>query len=155
MASAAALFALRAHLAKSDYPHKFELSSDISKFLGDCYPTLPVEVVSDLERKESCQSPAQWIIVTLARFTRLFDLNIGPVRLARIVFKPDGKHTLEVLMTIMSTGSWNESQPPHQEIRSMLDTLLVNSSYVLCPDIKTYESSFSEYISFIPKNLRI
>ena len=58
-------------------------------------------------------------------------------------------------MTIMSTGSWNESQPPHQEIRSMLDTLLVNSGYVLCPDIKTYESSFSEYICFIPKNLRI
>ena len=114
-----------------------------------------MEVVSDSEWKESCQSPAQWIIVTSARFAHLFDLNIGPVRPVRIVFKPDDKHTFEVLMTVKSTGSWNESQPPHQQIRSMLDMLLENSGYVLCPGIKTYESSFSEYIRFIPKKLRI
>ena len=93
--------------------------------------------------------------MTMARFAHLFDSNIGPVRPARIVFKPDGKHTFEVLMTVKSTGSWSESQPPHQEIRSMLDMLLENSGYVLCPGIKTYESSFSEYIRFIPKQLRI
>ena len=44
-----------------------------------------MEVVSDSERKESCQSPAQWIIVISARFAHLFDSNIGPRALARML----------------------------------------------------------------------
>ena len=35
MASAAALLALCAHLAKSDYQHKLECSSDVSKMLSE------------------------------------------------------------------------------------------------------------------------
>ena len=37
----------------------------------------------------------------------------------------------------------------------MLDTLLENSGYVLCPGINNYESSFTEYIRFTPKKVRI
>ena len=154
MASATALLALRAHLAKSDYPHKLECSSDVSKFLQECYPSLPVEVVSESEPRGSL-SPGQWIIVTSARFVHLVDSSIGPLRPARIVFKPDGKHTFEVLMTVTSSGSWYDSQPPHKEISSMLDTLLENSGYVLCPGIKSYESKFSDHIRFTPKKLRV
>ena len=153
MASAAALLALCAHLAKRDYQHKLKCSGDVSKFLQECYPSLPVEVLSEVESQESCLSLSQWIIVTSARFVHLFNSSIGPVRSARIVFKPDGKHTFEVLMTVTSNGSWSNSQPPHKEICSMLDTLLENSGYVLCPGIKTYESTFSEYIRFNPKKV--
>ena len=158
MASAAALLALRAHLAKSDYPHKFERSSDVSKFIEECYPSLLVEVVPRSESDPKGRlTPGhdQWIIVTSARFVHLFDSSIGPVRPARIVFKPDGKHTFEVLMTVVSSGSWYDSQPPHKEISSILDTLLENSGYVLCPGIKSYESTFSDHIRFTPKKLRV
>ena len=155
MASAAALLALCAHLAKCDYQHKLECSGDVIKFLQECYPSLPVEVVSETESKQSCLSLGQWIIVTSARFVHPFNLSIGPVRPVRIVFKPNGKHTFEVLMTVTSSGSWSDSQPPHKEICSMLNTLLENSGYVLCPGITTYKSTFSEYIRFNPKKLRV
>ena len=153
MVSAAALLALCAHLAKCDYQHKLECSGDIIKFLQECYPSLPIEVVSETENKQSCLSSGQWIIVTSTRFVHLFNSSIGPVRPARIVFKPNGKHTFEVFMSVTSSGSWSDSQLPHKEICSMLNTLLENSGYVLCPGIKTYESTFSEYIRFNPKKL--
>ena len=112
-------------------------------------------VPDESEPKGSLSPPDQWIIVTSARFVHLFDSSIGPVRPARIVFKPDGKHTFEVLMTVTSSGSWYDSQPPHKEISSMLDTLLENSGHVLCPGIKSYQSNFSDHIRFTPKKLRI
>ena len=65
-----------------------------------------MEVVSEPDPRGSL-SPGQWIIVTSARF---FDSNIGPLIPARIVFKPDGKHTFEVSMTVTSSGSWCDSQ---------------------------------------------
>ena len=68
--------------------------------------------------KGSLSPPGQWIIVTSARFVHLFDSSIGPVRPARIVFKPDGKHTFEVLMTVTSSGSWHGMTPSHHIRRS-------------------------------------
>ena len=112
-------------------------------------------VPDESEPKGSLSPPGQWIIVTSARFVHLFDSSIGPVRPARIVFKPYGKHTFKVLMTVTSSGSWYDSQPPHKEISSMLDTLLENSRYVLCSGIKSYESNFSDHIRFTPKKLRV
>ena len=153
MASAAALLALCAHLAKSDYPHKFERSSDVSKFIEECYPSLLVEVVprSESDPKERL-TPGhdQWNIVTSARFVHLFDSSIGPVRPARIVFKPDGKHTFEVLMTVVSNGSWYDSQPPHKEISSMLDTLFENSRYVLCGRTQSGMTRMSSHFGINP-----
>ena len=97
---------------------------------------------------------SQWVIVCTTKFSQV-EGGSGPVNAARVVFDSKGDYSLEVLLKSVKAGSWKASEPPHTEISGILDMLLANSGYVLCPGIREYDSQYGEYIRFKSKNLRI
>ena len=146
-----AIAALKAHLAKAQYQDQLSTLDDVARFVRQCYPSLTVESVC-INDDAGCD---RWVIVCSAKYTRVEGGNIGPVKQARMVFDDRGDYTFEVLLKTIRSGSWKESQPPHEGIVALLDTLLASSGYVICPGIIDYQSEFGEVIRFQSKNLRV
>ena len=145
--------ALLAHLAKSQYSKPLNSLFDVKEFVGQCYPSLEVEMVNINNEQDG--DARRWIIVLSGKYVTLLGSYLGPIKPARMVFNESGQYSVEVLLTAVSTGSWKESVPPHKDICSQLDSFLAHSGYVICPGIVDYDSNFKEIIRFQSKNLRV
>ena len=138
--------ALTAHLAKVTFSGGVSSQEDLEKFLDNCYPSLEW---SRMEKSDQ-ESSMKWTVVCCAKV--MHEGGVGPIRPARIVFAEDGSYSFEVLLKRVKVGSWKSLEGPPVEL---LDTMLANSGYVLCPGIRSYAASFEEHVRFRTKNLRV
>ena len=143
-----AVGALRVHLMKSSYSAPLNTSEDVLKLLKECYPTLDVQVAK-VEGYDG-----KWVIVCCAFYAQAYGGSSGPVKPARMVFHEEGHFMFEVLAHILHKGQWKGASTPYVYIMNMLDTLLANSGYLLCPGIANYSDHFAKSIRFRPKNVR-
>ncbi len=101
---------------------------------------------------EQDTSISRWVIVCSAKYTRV---EGRPVNAARMIFDDEGGYAFDVLYKKFRSGSWRESQPPHTEIRELLDTLLANSGFVMCPGIHDFKEQYEMTVRFQSKHLRV
>lgn len=146
--SSAAVLALKAHLSRSSYSKPLASLEDVQEMLGRCYPSLNVELVKVC----TDEGDGRWVIVCSANYTLVEGRPVNP---ARMVFNNGGTYTFEVMLKSIKSGSWKESHPPHADICDLLNTLLANSGYCLCPGIRNFDNEFGETVRFQPKHLRV
>ena len=97
----------------------------------------------------------QWVIVCTPTYIALDSDSSQPVQPARMLFHANGAYTFEVLLQTMKKGLWKSSEPLHSETKSLLDTLLAKSGYVVCSGIHNYEATFQDHVRFESNNLRV
>ena len=78
------------------------------------------------------------MIVCCAFYAHAYGGLMGPFKAARMVFHEEGHFIFEVLAHILHEGQWKGTSTPNVYIMNMLDTLLANSGYLLCPSIVNY-----------------
>lgn len=144
-----ALVALKAYLHKSLYSEPLETLEDVVKFLSACYPTLDVQQIFI----ESSGSMRTWVLVSTSQY--IVDDDIGPYKPTLLTFHPDGHYTLSVLRQVTINGNWQSARAPYKEVTDLLDTLLSNSGYLVCPGIVRYDETYGAAIQFVSKNLRV
>ena len=147
MANTSGIAALKAVLAKQTYAERLSTLSDVKTFVQVCYPSLEIEQVEINDE----EGESKWVIVCSTKYSRLQGSPVKP----RVLFSSNGKYTLEVLLYKVRSGVWTDSEPPHDAIKSVLDTLLSNSGYVICPGIRDYDNEFGQTIRFQSNNLRV
>lgn len=145
----AALIALKAYLHRSLYKEPLDTLEDVAKFLSACYPTLDVQPVSI----ESTGTIKSWVLVSTSQY--VVDNDIGPNKPTLLTFHSEGHYTFSVLRQVMINGNWQSARAPYEEVTNLLDTLLSNSGYLLCPGIIRYDETYGAAIRFVSKNLRI
>ena len=53
------------------------------------------------------QGYESWVIVLSGKYVTLVGSCLGPIKPVRMVFNETGRYNVEVLLTAVSTGSWN------------------------------------------------
>ncbi len=113
---------LKAHLKRSRVTVSHMLG-DVVLFVKECYPSLDIQEVDE-----------KWLIVSCSRFVFSCDATIspqyslGPLKPIRIVFHSEGNFTVEILMSIVSSGTWKGVSTPYS---SVLDYPTLVFFYVL------------------------
>ena len=144
--------ALKAHLSKKTYKESMLMLSDVTAFVQKCYPSLSMQLANVTAEQEP--ETKQWVIVGTSTYIQLD--SGGPVQPARMVFNSNGMYMFQVFLQTTKEGAWRSSEAgPSSEVISLLDTLLSNSGYVVCPGIRNYIATFEDYVRFESKNLRI
>ena len=150
---ATALSRLKAHLSKTDYSERLKSLEDVKRFLQSCYPSLEH---STMETSDAEDKKTKWIEVRSANTVVLQESDVGPVKPARLVLALDGTYTFQVMLKTVKTGDWKFSDefPRPTELMGILDSMLANSGYVLCPGVRDYQAQFGEHVRFRTKSLR-
>ena len=146
MSAGDALVALKAHVARADYPKPLRTLEDVQSYLESCYPSLERSVIKDDDGQT-------WTVVCCAKAT-IIGHGVGPIKPARVVFEMCGSYAFQVLLKPVKIGEWQRQEPGiSAELKEMLDSMLANSEFLLCPGIREYEKTF-HVIRFESKNLR-